>query len=42
MATFDVPIPEITVEEFPRVWTQFELVKEWNTEKQASILPTLL
>ena len=45
MATFDLPLPEITVEEFPRAWTRFELVsaaKEWNAEKQALILPTLL
>ena len=46
MATqFDLPLPEITVEEFSRAWTRFELVsaaKEWNTEKQASIVPTLL
>ena len=45
MATFDLPLPEITVEEFPRAWTRFELVsaaKEWNAEKQALTLPTLL
>ena len=45
MATFDVPLPEITAKEFLRAWTQFELVstaKEWSSEKQASILPTLL
>ena len=45
MAAFDVPLPEITVEEFLRAWTRFELVstaKEWNSEKQASILPKLL
>ena len=45
MAAFDVPLPEITVEEFLRAWTRFELVstaKEWSSEKQASILPTLL
>ena len=45
MATFDLPLPEITVEEFFRAWTRFEPVsaaKEWNDEKQASILPTLL
>ena len=45
MATFDLPFPEITVEEFPRAWTRFELVsatKEWKDEKQASILPMLL
>ena len=45
MATFDLPFPEIVVEEFLRAWNQFELVsaaKEWNDEKLASILPTLL
>jgi hypothetical protein len=45
MATFDVPLPEITAEEFLRAWTRFELVstaKEWSSEKQATILPTLL
>ena len=45
MATFDLPLPEITVEEFLRAWIRFKLVsaaKEWNDEKQASILPTLL
>ena len=44
MATFDLPLPEITVEEFPRAWTQFELVsaaKKWNADKQALILLTL-
>ena len=45
MATFDVPLPEITVEEFSRAWTRFKLVssaKEWDADKQAAILPTLL
>lgn len=45
MATFDVPLPEITAKEFLRAWTQFELVstaKEWSSKKQASILSTLL
>ena len=45
MAQFDVPLPEITPEEFTRAWTRFELVaaaKEWSTERQAAILPTLL
>ena len=45
MATFDLPLPEITVEEFPKAWTRFELVsaaKEWNAEIQALILLTLL
>ena len=41
----DVPLPEITSEEFLRAWTRFELVasaKEWNEAKQKSVLPTLL
>ena len=45
MATFDVPLPEITVEEFSRAWNRFELVstaKGWDADKQAAILPTLL
>ena len=45
MAQFDVPLLEIISEEFTRAWTRFELVadaKEWSTERQAAILPTLL
>ena len=45
MATFDVPLPEITVEDFSRGWTRFELAssaKGWDADKQAAILPTLL
>ena len=45
MATFDLPLPEITIKEFPRAWTRFELVsvaKEWNAKIQALTLPTLL
>ena len=45
MATFDVPLPELTVDNFSRAWTRFELVstaKEWNAAKQTAILPTLL
>ena len=44
-STFDIPLPEITVEDFSRAWTQFELVssaKAWEVDKQAAILPTLL
>lgn len=43
--SLDLPLPEITTENFTRAWTRFELVakaKEWNTEKQLTILPTLL
>ena len=46
MATpLDLPLPEITVDDFQRAWTRFELVaaaKEWNDDKQKVILPTLL
>ena len=45
MAQLDLPLPEITVEDFARGWTRFELVstaKEWEPEKQAKIVPTLL
>ena len=45
MATFDVPLPELTVDNFSWAWTRFELVstaKEWNAAKQTAILPTLL
>ena len=41
----DLPLPEITKEDFLQAWTRFELVaaaKEWNTTKQATVLPTLL
>jgi len=41
----DLPLPEITVEDFQRSWVRFELVagaKEWDAAKQKLILPTLL
>ena len=41
----DLPLPEISVENFSRAWTQFELVaaaKQWEDAKQVTILPTLL
>ena len=41
----DLPLPEITVEDFKRAWTRFELVanaKDWNEDKQKVILPMLL
>jgi len=41
----DLPLPEITIEDFLCSWTQFELVasaKEWDAAKQKLILPTLL
>lgn len=43
--SLDLPLPEVTTENFTRAWTRFELVakaKEWNAEKQLTILPTLL
>ena len=46
MATWlDLPLPEITIEEFHHAWTRFELVaatKEWNDKRKKLILPTLL
>ena len=41
----DIPLPEITAENFKRAWTRFELVakvKEWEGAKQLTVLPTLL
>ena len=43
--SLDLPLPEITVNDFHRSWTRFELVasaKEWDEAKQRLILPTLL
>ena len=43
--SFDIPLPQITSEDFSRAWTHFELVattKEWNAAKQLVVLPTLL
>ena len=45
MAQFDLPLPEITVEDFERSWTHFGLVadtKEWNEDKRLSVIPALL
>ena len=45
IAQMDLPLPEITKEDFLRVWTQFELVttaKDWNAAKRAMVLPTFL
>ena len=44
-STLDIPLPELTTENFKRAWAQFELVakaKEWEEPKQLTILPTLL
>ena len=41
----DLPLPEITIEDFHCAWKRFDLVsttKAWNSEKQKVILPTLL
>eukprot|EP00731_Ephydatia_muelleri_P037182 Em0411g3a len=41
----NIPLPDITCEDFESSWIRFELVaaaKEWSQEKQALILPTLL
>ena len=45
MAQLDLLLPEITVTDFQRSWTRFELVasaKEWNKAKQKLVLPMLL
>jgi len=45
MAQLELPLPELTVSDFERSWTRFELVataKEWNDAKKKLILPTLL
>ena len=45
MAQFDLPLPEITVDDFERAWTRFLLVadaKEWNEQKRVAVLPALL
>ena len=41
----NIPLPDITCEDFESSWIRFELVaaaKEWSQEKRALILPTLL
>lgn len=41
----DIPLLEITVEEFQHSWRRFELVagaKGWDAARQKFILPTLL
>jgi len=38
----DLPLPEVTVEDFKQAWTHFELVvsaKGWDESKQKTILP---
>lgn len=45
MAQFDLPLPEITVDDFERAWTRFHLVadaKEWNEQKRLAVVPALL
>lgn len=45
MAERDIPLPEISVEEFHQAWTRFELAavaKEWDANKQLSVVPALL
>ena len=44
-AQLDLPLQELSVENFSRAWMQFELVvapKQWDEAKQLTILPTLL
>ena len=45
MTQLEVPLPEITVEDFSRAWTRFGLVavaKGWDDAKQLAVLPALL
>ena len=46
MATLlDLPLPELVAEDFQRGWTHFGFVaaaKEWNADKQLTVIPTLL
>ena len=41
----ELPLPEITTEDFERSWIRFNLVataKKWDEAKQLSIVPALL
>ena len=43
--SLDIPLPELSVDNFKRAWTHFELVaraKGWDAAKQLVVLPTLL
>ena len=45
VAQMELQLPELTVDNFQRVWTRFELVmvaKEWNKAKQLIIVSSLL
>lgn len=41
----NIPLPQITFEDFSRAWSRFELVataKTWDAAKQLTVVPTLL
>ena len=43
--SLELPLPEITTDDFVRAWSRFELVaaaKKWDEAKQLAYLPTLL
>ena len=43
--SLEIQLPQITSEDFSRLWTHSELVtsaKEWNAAKQLMVVPTLL
>jgi len=43
IAQMDLPLPEITKEDFLHAWTRFELVttaKEWIIARRAMVLPS--
>ena len=45
MAQVELSLPELIVEDFQCGWTRFEFIaaaKEWNTNKQLAVIPTLL
>lgn len=45
MSQLELPLPEISTDDFCRSWTRFELVaaaKKWNSEKQLTVIPALL
>ena len=45
MAQFNLPLPEITVDDLKCSWTCFDLIantKEWNKQKHIAVLPGLL
>ena len=45
MSQFNLPLPEITVEDFEHSWTHFGVIADannWNKEKHLPVVPALL